>query len=157
MRSIDYLVQLFPDKTGKELLEIQKQDKINDEKEFKRLNKKKLSIIKDITENGGYFKGSFGLEQYYMYKITKIELIKEVIYCDCEKIVIFDSQNIKNGLLGENKLSCEIDIDNTIKYENNFSICDRITETEYNNLKNYLFGTVPKFFEKEFKKRQKNK
>ncbi|MGL5713278.1 MAG: hypothetical protein ACRCX2_09685 [Paraclostridium sp.] len=92
-----------------------------------------------------------------MYKITKIELISEVIYCDFEEIIIFDSQNIKNGILGENRLSCEIKTKSLIKYENSFSLCDRITETEYNNLKNYLFGTVPKFFEKEFKKRQKNK
>jgi len=37
MRSIEHLIQLFPEKTGKELLEIQKQDKLRDEKEIEEM------------------------------------------------------------------------------------------------------------------------
>ena len=155
MRHITELINQFPNKTGKELLEIQAQDKLDDEKEFKRLNKKKLSIIKDITDNGRYFKGAFGMEQYYMYKITKIELVGETLYCDYEQIVLFDSQNIKKGILGENRLNFELKTNSLIEYERNFSFCDRATETEYNELKNYLLGVVPKFFKKDFEKHQK--
>lgn len=37
MRSLEYLIQLFPEKTGKEILEIQAQDKIDDEKEYQKV------------------------------------------------------------------------------------------------------------------------
>ena len=76
MRSIEYLIQLFPDKTGKELLEIQAQDKKKDEEEYQNKNKENLAIIKDIKENGGFYKGAFGTEQYYMYHVVVMEEIE---------------------------------------------------------------------------------
>lgn len=155
MRSIDYLAQLFPDKTGKELIEIQNEDKRLAEVEFQNENKEKLSIVEDIKKNGGYYRGAFGSEQYYMYKITKIEFDNGTIYSEVEKILLFDSQNITRGVLTVNQINFEIQTDKYVRFEDITFATIRIKEEEYNELKNYLFGVVPKFFKEEWELRQK--
>ena len=90
MRDINYLIQLFPDKTGKELLAIQAQDKLDDQKEFDELNKEKLAYIKDLNENGGYFCGRFGIDQHYYYHVYNLVMDnKGRITMDVDKVVLF--------------------------------------------------------------------
>lgn len=155
MRSIEYLAQLFPDKTGKELIEIQNEDKRLAEVEFQNENKEKLLIVKDIEENGGYYKGVFGTEQYYMYKIHKIYFDNGNITCDYEEIVLFDSQNISRGVLSVDNINFETRTNKYGNFEDISLMAVRIKEEEYNELKNYLFGVVPKFFKEEWGLRQK--
>jgi hypothetical protein len=158
MRSIEYLAQLFPEKTGKELFKIQKEDKQQDEFELQEANKEKISIVEDINKNGGYYRGAFGTDQYYMYNITKIDIERNnrQIYCEVERITLFDSQNINKGsVLSGESINFEIRQKESVKFEDITLMTTRITEEEYNELKNYLFGVVPKFFKEEWNLRQK--
>lgn len=131
MRSLDYLIRLYPNKTGKELLEIQNRDKANDEKEYQKLQRAKIEAVDDLNNNGGYFRGSFGLNRKYMYKITNAELSKGEIVFDVEKILVVESDG-------------ELRVDRTIsrhqyysKYSL-FSTCERITEKEWSDVYKYI-------------------
>lgn len=95
MRSLELLIQLFPDKTGSELLEIQKQDKLDDENNFKVRHQAKLDIIERINTKGGYFKGKFGENQYFYYSLSNLRLDPNngEIYCSVKKIVCFFEPN----------------------------------------------------------------
>jgi len=96
MRAIEYLIQLFPEKTGKELLAIQKQDELEDQKEFERHNKKKLALIKDLNENGGYFYGRFGCDQRYFYKFYDLKLEHGEIRMSVDSLVFFYNDPAEN-------------------------------------------------------------
>lgn len=154
MRSIEYLAQLFPDKTGKELFELQKQDKQQDEIDIQERHKENYAIRVDIETNGGYYRGTFGMDQHHMYKVTKINIgtNDHQIYCEVERITLFFSQDIDKGSL---YMESKIIQKEFITYEDIASMTTRITEEEYNELKNYLFGVVPKFFNEEWEMRQK--
>lgn len=99
MRSIEYLIQLYPDRTGKELLAIQDADKAADEKAFKKQNKKLLAVVNDINTNGGYYKGRFGEDQRFYYNVTKARLESGKIYANVESIVVFlgDGRSVVNA------------------------------------------------------------
>ena len=90
MRSIEYLVQCYPDKTGKEILAIQAQEKLADQKAYEKHNAKKLAFIKDINTNGGFYRGRFGLDQHTYYRIfdLKMDTSGEVVM-QVESIVLF--------------------------------------------------------------------
>lgn len=89
MRSMDYLVSLYPDKTGSELLAIQEAEKVKAKMEFELRNKNKLELIKEINTNGGYYKGTFGLTQHFYYSFFNMQLIEGDIYCDVNCITCF--------------------------------------------------------------------
>lgn len=131
MRSLDCLVRAFPDKTGKELLEIQNQDKIDDEKEYQKLHREKIEAINDLNNNGGYFRGSFGLNREYMYKITNAELSRGEIVFDVEKILVIEM---------DGELHINRDINRCQQYSRYslFSTCERVTEKEWNGACKYI-------------------
>lgn len=140
MRSIEYLIQLFPEKTGKELLEIQKQDKLEDEKEYQKENESKLKWIEDINNNGGFFRGRFGIDQRFFYKVTNCSLeTNGKVICDVEEIVVFlgsDRGVVKSGEINiEKKSSKYADAD---KY--GFNIYERVTEKEWNEVNSYMMS-----------------
>jgi len=148
MRTIETLARQYPDKTGKELLEIQQQDKIEDQKEFEELHQKKINFVNDIKKNGGYFKGTFGLDQRFMYHITDIRLDeKGKVYVDVENITIFLGHN--RGVVKENDFSFE---KRTDRYKDastyGFGHYERIDEKEWNELIEYIRG-VDKFWSKK--------
>lgn len=137
MRDLNYLIQLFPEKTGKEILEIQAQDKLDDEKEYQKKNEKKLKWIEDINTNGGFFRGRFGIDQRFFYKVTNCELSTDsTIMCDVEQIVVFLDGNIS---VTSTK---EIYVDAS-HYE--FDIYERVTEKEWNDVHTYVVG-IEKFW-----------
>jgi hypothetical protein len=90
MRSIELLVREYPYLTGREILETQEQEKLKDQRAYEKRNKKKLAFIKDINENGGFYRGRFGVDQHYYYRIfdLKMETNGEV-YMQVESIVLF--------------------------------------------------------------------
>ena len=89
MRSIETLVRTYPNLTGSDIIKLQEQDKIADEKAYQKTNKRKLAYIEDINTNGGYYVGRFGVDQRYIYNVTKMWLEGDVIYMDVEKIIVF--------------------------------------------------------------------
>lgn len=145
MRSIEYLVELFPEKTGKELLKIQAQDKMEDEKAYKKENESKLKWIEDINTNSGFFRDRFGIDQRFFYKVSNclLETSGEV-RCNVEKIVVFlgsDRDVVKHGNINIEKKSSKYADAN--EYE--FNMYERVTEKEWNEVNSYL-ESVEKFW-----------
>lgn len=146
MRSFEVLVRSYPDKTGKELLAIQEEDKVKDEKEFQKRHKEKLKFIDDINNNGGYYKGKFGFCQHYFYRVfdLKIEDNGKTIG-KVESLVVFvgdDRGVIKNGELRfERNLKEYADIE---KYSLNTE--ERVTKKEWDKANEYLDRMVEKFW-----------
>lgn len=137
MRSIENLVRTYPTKTGVEILKIQEQEKLVDEKRFELQNKSKLLFINDVNKNGGYYKGTFGLNQYFYYKFTNLRIQDNRIYCDVEKIVCFSGDEINV----EKRFTEWQDLD---KY--GIEMYERVNEIEYNKISKYLDELFPKFW-----------
>ena len=137
MRTIECLVRQYPEKTGNEILVLQKEDREKDEKDFQILNKKNLDMVDDINKNGGYYKGTFGLDQYYYYSFSNMLIIDDgTIYCDVDSIVCFDSNlSIKQEF-------------NTWRVFDRYGIHNetRIEKEEYDALSNYIRNTFSKFW-----------
>lgn len=89
MKSLEYLMQLNPDKTAKEIFAIQAEEKLADERAEKKRNAKVLAFMEDLNTNGGYYRGRFGLDQHYYYKITNVRMIGNEVMMDAESIVLF--------------------------------------------------------------------
>lgn len=149
MKSLEYLLQLHPDKTAKEILAIQAKEKADDDKQQKLFYKKQLDFIKDLNSNGGYYKGRFGADQRFYYKITNVTFAAGNIYADVEKIVVF--LGVKNGSVQKG----DIHIEKTTKIYQNLQTYDldnnhRTTKTDYEKLCKYL-EDIAKFW-KDIKK-----
>lgn len=138
MRSLECLVHQYPEKTGKQLLAIQEQDKLFDEKEYQKRFKKQHDLIHDINTNGGYYKGRFGENQHFYYSFTNLMLLHGEVKCDVQTIV---------GFTGE-KISLERR-DKTYQNLDNYglSTCERTTKEEYDMVSKYLDDFFNKFFE----------
>jgi hypothetical protein len=141
MRALEVLMELYPNKTAKEILEIQEQDKTKDQKDFEERNKKKLEFINDINTNGGYYRGKFGLDQYYYYRVFNLIMNNNgSVYMSVESIVLFyNNDGRKDTIVKPNEICLEkrlkeyCDLDQySLEYE------ERITEIEWNYINNYL-------------------
>jgi hypothetical protein len=89
MKSLEYLMQLHPDKTATEILAIQAEEKAADLKAEQKRNAKVLAFIADLNANGGYYRGKFGLDQHYYYKVTNLRMCGDEVMMDVDKIVLF--------------------------------------------------------------------
>lgn len=90
MRSIETLVRSYPNKTGAEILEMQEQDKIQDQKDFERIHEKTVKMVEDYQQNGAYFKSTFGLNQYRFDRFFDLQLEDDgSVSCSVETIVAF--------------------------------------------------------------------
>lgn len=141
MRSIEYLIQLFPNKTGKELLEIQNQDKLNDEQEFQKRNKKKVEFINDINTNGGYYCGRFSIDQHSYYRVFNMRLDGNDIYMDVESLVVFiNSETDKNYVNIERKVKA-------FQKEDKYCLQnrERVTKKDWDNVNEYV-NNITKFW-----------
>lgn len=131
MRAIEYLIQLYPDKTGAELLEIQQQDKAEDEAKFKKAHEKKLAIIEDINTNGGYYRGIFGSTQRFYYSFSNLRLLEGKIYCDCIHLTcFFENHSVFN---------CEIREETYKEFENyGVSIYEKVSKEYFDKAVAYF-------------------
>lgn len=146
MRSMEYLIQLYPNKTGKELLAIQQQDRLEDEAKFRKANKRKLNFIEDVNKNGGYFKGTFGLEQRYFYRVFDCVMDGNDMYGSVEVLVMHVGR--KNGILGEGAISLERRISTyqqLEKYGFTSGLCQRVTKEQWDEVNAYV-DAISKFW-----------
>ncbi len=145
MRSIEYLLQLYPEKTGKEILEIQQQDKLEDEKEYERYNAEKIALVKELTANGAYYRGRFGEDQYFYYRFFDLVMDGDTIMCSVEEIVCFYNEKYD--------MSASVNIERKTKQFKRFEnfgveIYERITEVEWNTLNSHLESTFSIYWPK---------
>lgn len=150
MRSIESLVIDYPNKTGKEYLEMQRKDIEADELAYQQANKKELEMINDINTNGGYYRGRFGIDQHYFYNFTNLRILHNKIYCDVEDLVLFTG--VGRGAVTN---------DFTVKIEkreyrdfDTFGIdltdmVERVTKKEWDEVVNYFKKSSELFWKKE--------
>ena len=141
MRSIETIVRECPNLTGKEILEVQEQEKLEDQKAYEKHNEKKLAFIKDINENGGYYRGRFGLDQHWFYRVFNMEMNNDGnITMDVEKIVLFfnDTDN-KHQVTKPNEIKLERRIDPYCNLDQ-YGLDDRerVTVKEWDEVNDYL-------------------
>lgn len=139
MRDLGYLVRLFPDKTGKELMAIQEQDKLEDELEYQKLHEADLKFIADINTNGGFYCGRFGLDQRNFYRIFNLRMEDERVMMDVEKLYVYL------------RLNGEVNIERRIQeYQKldsyGLSNRDRVTKKEWDEVNEHI-NSVGKFWD----------
>lgn len=146
MRSIETLVREYPDKTGAEILEIQSQDIQKDKEEFEKLHSEKLETIEKINSGNSYFRGSFGLVQYFYYSFSNARLINSEIIVDVETILCFDD-DAEDDISFSKKFKTYEELD---RY--GFERLEEITEEKYKMLVNHLKQTVNSFWNTSYLK-----
>lgn len=137
MRRIEDIIKENPNLTGHQILEIQAKEEAEEKAKIEKWQAGKIAMIKDLNENGGFFKYKAG-HQYGMYNITKAYLMGGAVYIDLQQIVLFDEYR-------ENEFSAEVRV-KTMQKEDTYALFDttqRITKKEWekvissvNNLKN---------------------
>jgi hypothetical protein len=140
MRSLELLINTYPEKTGTEILEILEKEKQDDLVIMQLKNKSKLELIKEFNEDGCFCKGTFGLNQYFARKFTNFELIDNVIYCDVENIYIFKDSK-------DDRLSVSLTVQHHVRIDNyGIDMHEKITEKQYNEISEYYENSVEKFW-----------
>ena len=121
-----------------------KEEKQREEKEYQERNKKKLAFIKDINENGGYYRGTFGRDQYYYYRVFNLKMVGGEIIMDVEKIVMFSGDADKGDKFSIERRIKEYQREDRYYLTNEM----RVTEKDWNELTKYLDNTIDKFFDR---------
>lgn len=143
-RSIEVIIQENPNLTGKEILAEQEYDKACFELWKTNINKKQLDFIDDINTNGGYYKGRFGTDQRFYYKITDAQLDGNRIYANVENIVVF--LGAKGGVVSEGNINVEKrkkEFTSLVTYD--LEMYTRTTKEDYEQICDYLLG-IAKFW-----------
>lgn len=141
MRSIEYLVLSYPNKTCKEILAIQAKEKLQDQKVFEKHNKKVLAFIKDINTNGGFYRGRFGLDQHYYYNVRNLvmdELGK--VHMNVDSIVLFcNNDGHKNTVTRAGEMHFERKTKEYAELSTyDLDSRERVTAKEWNEINAYI-------------------
>jgi len=140
MRSLEYLMQCYPDKTAKEILAIQADEKLADQKADEKRNAKVLAFMKDLNENGGYYRGKFGLDQHYYYKITNLRMCGNEVIMDAESVVLFcNNDGHTNTVCKPNEIRLERKSkEMAVLSQYGLDDRERVTVKEWNAVNEYL-------------------
>ena len=154
MRAIEYLMRLYPEKTGAEILAIQEQDKLDDQRAYEKRNAKKLAFIEDINTNGGFYRGRFGLDQHYFYRVfdLKMESNGEIVM-QVESLVLFcNDTDEKNHVTRPNEVHLERRL-RTYERLDQFGLENekRVTKADWDAVNDYV-NAMSKLFWGDIKK-----
>jgi hypothetical protein len=90
MRALETIMREYPDATARVIFAMQEQDKLEDEKEFQERNAKTLAFMADLNANGGYYRGRFGLDQHYFYRVFDLVMEEDGrVMMKVETLVMF--------------------------------------------------------------------
>lgn len=157
MKSFEYLLQLHPEKTGFEIMEIYKQELELDKQEKIKENEMLYKEVDRINKNG-YFKGVFSSSQYYMYHFTNARVENDNIIADVEQITCFYTIRLAERFrLSSDDVNISI-VNKTYQFIDIFHLnsLEEVTEKEYNIFKHTIESIVPTFFSKELEEKLKN-
>lgn len=147
IRSVSYLCELFPEKSGKEILEQYNQDVKANELYIIQRDQKLYDYAEMVKAKGAiYYKGGFGDGQKYYYKFTDVTVDCGKLYASVEEIVCFFGSN--RGVLKAGEISIEKNNKGRFICLENYgiSVLEEITEDKWNELTEYLFN-VKSFWE----------
>lgn len=134
MRSLEGLIREYPNKTGKEILEIQKQEEKEDQDRINKRFKTLIDTIKDYNENGGYYRGKFGNDQYYYYYFHDFTFYGDGKYSgNVDTIILFTTDSIGNFSV---KRETEKFVHDLSTY--GLSHEERVTKKEWDDILNHL-------------------
>ena len=140
MRALEYLLQLYPNKTATEILQIQADEKAADQRAFEKQNKEVLAFIKDINTNGGYYRGKFGLDQHYYYNVQNMRMVGDEVMMDVDKIVLFcNNDNHQHTVCKPNTMHLEREFKEiAVLSQYGLDSRERITVKQWNEINTYL-------------------
>jgi len=123
-RDARVMCECYPEATGKEILELVAHDRKCHELYIQKGQEKVRAFAKSINDAGAiYYKGRFGYDQRYYYKISNAEVESTgQIYADVEKIVCFigDKQG-RGGITHKDRIQIEKE-EKEFKSLRNFSL-----------------------------------
>jgi len=136
MRSIETLTRLYPDLTGKQIVELYEKEISDIQLKTKEEILEKLKFITDDNNKVSYFEGLFGRDARYS-KVTNAKIDGNVIYADIEIISIDDKIQIPThkdySFNIEKQSHYHVDISSF-----NFNFAKKISENEWNIISKYL-------------------
>ena len=137
MRSIETLAKLYPDLTGKQIVELH--EKENSDEQLQR-NEEVIKKLKYITNenNVSYFEGSYGKDARYS-KISNAKIIGNVIYADIEIISIDDKIKTQISSYKEYSFNIEKQLFNQVDISSfYYHFANKSTGSEWNRICKYL-------------------
>jgi hypothetical protein len=143
MRTIECLAHQYPDKTGTELIAMQAQDKLDDQKAFEKHNKKKLAFMNDLNTNGGYYRGRFGYDQRYFYCVSDVQMDSNgELWGNVESVVVFmNNENVPNIVTRGGEVRLERRTKEYVQLDN-YGLQDeqRVSKVEWDGVNAYING-----------------
>lgn len=140
MRSLELLVRTYLDKTAAEILQIMEEERQVAQQEFEKTNRAKIDWMNDINTNGGYFKGRFGLDQRFYYKVTDVAMEGEQLFGTVINVVVFLGGSITS------EPNIEVQTKTFQRLENyGFGMYTRTNETDWNDVNEYI-RNIEKFW-----------
>lgn len=127
MRTLEQLIELFPTKSGTELLQLQEMDRLADKHIFQMENKANLDIVNNINTNGAFYRGNSGDSQYFYYRVFKADFDskKQIININYDILLLFTDCKGFN-------FSFEIKRNEYAKYDNlGLSLYEKVTKEDW--------------------------
>jgi len=145
-RDARVMCECYPEATGEEILKLVAHDKKCHELYIQKGQEKVRAFADKINKAPQYYKGRFGLDQRYFYKVSNAKVYADgTLVATVEKIVVFiggEHGVIKEGCFSfEKKISELADVD---KY--GLGMCMEINQKEWDKLNEYCIG-VTKFWD----------
>ena len=140
MRSLDFLVRTYPNKTCAEILQIMEEERQVELQQFEKRNRANIEWMNEININGGYFKGRFGLDQRFYYKVTDVSMEGEQLFGTVTKVVVY----LGGSIVQEPKI--EVCTKTFQKLENyGFGMYTRTTKYDWDEVNQYI-KNIEKFW-----------
>lgn len=137
-RRADYLCELYPELTAKEIIILRDHEKKCFELWEVEQVQEQHDKVKEINDAGAlYYKGRFGVDQRYYYKIYDAQVMGKEVYATIEKIVVF--LGCEGSVISEGRLTMEKKVNELTKLTDyHLSLEHVTTEAQWNELNEYL-------------------
>ena len=146
VRTIETIVRTYPEMTAKEVLELHNSDVKEHDEWLISKDQEKHDLVKDINENGAYYRGKFGNSQHYYYNILNAKYLNGDIIIDVESLVIFD-RSLDPSASNSNEFSLERKKDEYKKYDTyGFQFEDKINKEAWDKVNEYVNNITQLFW-----------
>ena len=88
-QSYEYLLKQNPGLTGREIIALHDKEVEKDRLAEEKRLADKIALVNLINETPLYFKGQFGLRQFYYKKVYNAQLVSGEVICTVDSFIIF--------------------------------------------------------------------